>query len=240
MIGEIKMFASSEVSLDTNHIPCDGRALSRAVYSELFAIIGTLWGSGDGSSTFNIPDLRDKFIRGSGSSRAVASGQSEQNASHSHTLTVNNYSGNASSAGAHIHDLVSSASSGVSSVYRPAIASGYYTWDVLDTSCSGAHTHDISHSHTADCANSGGSELRPANVALLYVIQVFPESSSGVGLSDEQVEMLQTVSDFVKFNCKLNEDGSYDYTKFKSYQVNGETLWLSDELLRFVSKNYWN
>lgn len=239
MIGEIKMFAGSESALDINHIPCDGRALSRAVYSELFAIIGTLWGSGDGSSTFNIPDLRDKFIRGSGSSRAVASFQAEQNASHSHSVTVNSYSGDSSSAGAHTHTYPSRFGSFTSSQYYPTyVASGNCT--LGDTLSSGSHTHSISHSHTADCALQGGSELRPANIALLYVIQVFDESSSGSGgLSEEQANMLQTVSDFVKFNCKLNEDGSYDYTKFKSYQVNGETLWLSDELLRFVSKNYW-
>lgn len=46
------------------YLICDGSAISRTTYSELFTAIGTLFGSGDGSTTFNIPDLIDKFIQG--------------------------------------------------------------------------------------------------------------------------------------------------------------------------------
>jgi len=44
---------------------CDGRELSRGQYSDLFTSIGTNYGAGDGSTTFNIPDLRGNFARGS-------------------------------------------------------------------------------------------------------------------------------------------------------------------------------
>lgn len=39
-------------------LPCDGRAVSRAEYAELFAVIGTAYGDGDGKETFNVPDWR--------------------------------------------------------------------------------------------------------------------------------------------------------------------------------------
>lgn len=42
---------------------CDGAAVSRATYSDLYAKIGTSFGAGDGSTTFNVPDLRGVFIR---------------------------------------------------------------------------------------------------------------------------------------------------------------------------------
>lgn len=45
-------------------LPCDGLAVSRTTYAALFAAIGTAWGAGDGSSTFNLPDLRGRFLRG--------------------------------------------------------------------------------------------------------------------------------------------------------------------------------
>ena len=45
---------------------CQGQAVSRTTYSELFAVIGTSFGAGDGSTTFNIPDLRGEFLRGAG------------------------------------------------------------------------------------------------------------------------------------------------------------------------------
>ncbi|EJF98494.1 hypothetical protein MEI_00502 [Bartonella vinsonii subsp. arupensis Pm136co] len=43
---------------------CDGRAYSRDSYRDLFATIGTLWGEGDGATTFQVPDLRGMFLRG--------------------------------------------------------------------------------------------------------------------------------------------------------------------------------
>lgn len=45
-------------------LPCDGSAVSRTQYADLFAAIGTSWGDGDGSTTFNVPDLRDRVIQG--------------------------------------------------------------------------------------------------------------------------------------------------------------------------------
>jgi microcystin-dependent protein len=50
---------------------CDGQAVSRETYADLFAAIGTTWGSGDGSTTFNVPDLRDLFIQGASATDAL-------------------------------------------------------------------------------------------------------------------------------------------------------------------------
>ena len=45
---------------------CDGSAVSRTTYSQLFVVIGTTFGSGDGSSTFNLPNYQGMFLRGQG------------------------------------------------------------------------------------------------------------------------------------------------------------------------------
>ncbi|MET3590389.1 hypothetical protein ABID23_001497 [Bartonella silvatica] len=55
---------------------CDGSAYSRSLYSNLFATIGTTWGSGDGVRTFNVPDLRGMFLRGFDAGRNVDTGRS--------------------------------------------------------------------------------------------------------------------------------------------------------------------
>lgn len=47
-------------------LACDGSAVSRTTYLALFTQIGTTWGAGDGATTFNVPDLRNLFLRGSG------------------------------------------------------------------------------------------------------------------------------------------------------------------------------
>lgn len=52
---------------------CDGREVSREIYSELFAVIGTTWGAGDGSTSFNLPDLRNRMPVGSGDDYTLAS-----------------------------------------------------------------------------------------------------------------------------------------------------------------------
>lgn len=63
-IGTILAFGGSNVP--TGWHLCDGTALSRTTYKALFAIIGTNFGVGDGSTTFNLPDLRGEFLRGAG------------------------------------------------------------------------------------------------------------------------------------------------------------------------------
>lgn len=51
-------------------LACDGSEISRAAYGELFAVLGTKAGAGDGSTTFKLPDLRGQFVRGTGGNAA--------------------------------------------------------------------------------------------------------------------------------------------------------------------------
>lgn len=53
-------------SIPSGYLNCDGSAISRTTYADLFDKIGTTWGAGDGSTTFNIPDLRSATLRGVG------------------------------------------------------------------------------------------------------------------------------------------------------------------------------
>lgn len=67
-IGDIK--ASVKNANHDNWFLCNGQAVSRVTYSELFSIIGTNFGAGDGKTTFNLPDYRGKFLRGLGGDSA--------------------------------------------------------------------------------------------------------------------------------------------------------------------------
>lgn len=60
--GAVMSFAS--VSAPAGWLECDGSTISRATYSDLFGVVGTTYGAGDGSTTFKLPDLRGEFIRG--------------------------------------------------------------------------------------------------------------------------------------------------------------------------------
>lgn len=68
-IGDIK--TSIRPSNHGNWFLCDGQAISRTTYATLFSIIGTNFGAGDGSTTFNLPDYRGKFLRGLGGDSAA-------------------------------------------------------------------------------------------------------------------------------------------------------------------------
>lgn len=115
VIGTVNAFAGANIP--PGWLLCDGSEISRADYSSLFKVIGTIWGEGDGSTTFNLPDLRGQFLRGvSGSSsndpdagsrtakksggntgNNVGSFQDEDFKSHNHQInTINNTYGNGS------------------------------------------------------------------------------------------------------------------------------------------------
>lgn len=64
-IGSIFWYTSETIPLGC--LLCDGSQVSRTDYSNLFNVIGVTFGTGDGSTTFTLPDLRASFIRGSGS-----------------------------------------------------------------------------------------------------------------------------------------------------------------------------
>ena len=90
--GSVVQFARN--TAPTGWLKANGAAVSRTTYATLFAAIGTTFGVGDGSTTFNLPDLRGEFLRGwddgrgIDSGRAFGSAQADELKSHSHTRTT--------------------------------------------------------------------------------------------------------------------------------------------------------
>lgn len=90
--GSVVDFAGSVVP--TGYLACDGSAISRTQFAGLFAAIGTAWGAGDGTTTFNLPNLQGAVTLGSSGSHATGStGGSEATTlsvanlpAHSHTV----------------------------------------------------------------------------------------------------------------------------------------------------------
>jgi microcystin-dependent protein len=127
---------------------CDGSAVSRSTYSNLFTAIGTIWGAGDGLTTFNLPDLRNMFLRGNGSSN-VGTYEADSFTSHSHGV---NDPG-------HAHFLP----------YAPDQHSG--TGFARDTPKNTATSFTASAVTGISIQASGGSETRPVNRRVLYCIK---------------------------------------------------------------------
>lgn len=90
LVGMIAPFAMS--SAPSGWLVCDGSAISRTTYANLFTAISTTWGVGDGSTTFNLPDLRGEFLRGFDGGKGVDSARtfaSFQEGSH-HLINTGN------------------------------------------------------------------------------------------------------------------------------------------------------
>lgn len=182
--GTIQSFAMT--TPPESWLKANGAAVSRITYAALFAVIGTTYGSGDGSTTFNLPDLRGEFVRGVDDGRGVDSGrvlgssQTGQNESHSHTGSTSsdshNHTGSTSSAGNHTHSIPVASQGGITASDKVPTTDNVHIGPYVTTSAAGAHSHSFttssdSHSHTFTTAGSGGNEARPRNVALLYCIK---------------------------------------------------------------------
>ncbi len=63
----------SDSSIPSGYLECNGATVSRTTYADLFAIVGTTYGAGDGSTTFEIPDLQDNIPVGKSNNKAVGS-----------------------------------------------------------------------------------------------------------------------------------------------------------------------
>lgn len=68
-IGDIKIISHTTIPADW--LLCDGSAISRATYADLFALIGVTYGNGDGTTTFNLPELRGRTVIGAGNNPSL-------------------------------------------------------------------------------------------------------------------------------------------------------------------------
>lgn len=136
-IGSIMPYGGA--AIPTGWLLCNGQAVSRTTYADLFAVIGTAYGVGDGSTTFNIPDLREAVPKGAGltglsnthldaDGLAVGEFIDDRIKQHNHSFTVQTFS-----------QVGSISNSGCApGVYGNGI--GYPTWTVGNT---GSATNEV-------------------------------------------------------------------------------------------------
>lgn len=137
------------------YLECAGQAVSRTTYADLFDVLGVAFGDGDGTTTFNLPDLRGEFVRGWDNGRGVDAGRyigSEQadqmqRITGSYMPYHNSYG--ASVSGAFTHEGDTYGGTGVDYVAGKALKFDSYF-------SPGARV---------------GDETRPRNLALMYVIK---------------------------------------------------------------------
>jgi microcystin-dependent protein len=140
VIGAVVGFAGS--AAPAGWLLCQGQLISRTTYAALFAVIGTTYGVGDGTTTFGLPDARGRVILGVSGGHALAStGGSETAAGLAHT-----HPGSHSHGHAHTH---SHAHTGAAHTHPGSHSHGAGTLAI-------AHDHDVDINHTHGAFTSGG------------------------------------------------------------------------------------
>jgi len=139
------VFTMATTTVPSGYLECDGSAVSRTTYADLFAAIGTTWGNGNGSTTFNIPNLQGEFVRGWDNGRGIdtdrtfASSQDHQLQEHSHDISVGQQN--------------------VGDPPNPITVRHFYISGVTEETEVNGDTGNF------------GAETRPRNIAMMYVIK---------------------------------------------------------------------
>lgn len=167
----------------SGYLRCNGQAVSRSTFSDLFTAIAVRFGPGDGSTTFNVPDLRSEFIRGAdnmGGDRGLPGGnlpgatQGDVFKEHNHPVTGNgNHTHTTSSDGNHTHNYDRRQTRGDGDTDQGTDIADNER-ETKQTTPNGAHSHSIASSggHGHSTSNVGNTlETRPRNVAVAFLIK---------------------------------------------------------------------
>lgn len=170
--GIIQMYGGA--AAPTGWLLCNGAAISRSTYSALFAVIGTSFGAGDGSTTFNVPNMQDRVPVGAGSSHTlgVAGGSATQTPAGS--VSVGSTTLDATQIPSHTHTVSDPGHShGVSqSVHAHSMNQGPYTGG-------GNYTPPGADARYANNANTNGNN---ANISINGAATGITVSATGGGL----------------------------------------------------------
>lgn len=129
-------------------LKANGAAVSRTTYADLFAAVGVMFGAGDGSTTFNLPDMRGEFVRGWDDARGIDSGR---------TLG----SAQSDALKAHLHAMDADG----------RLVAKRFGSDSFDARSIAAAVDDFNYGGDQNTGNTGDTETRPRNIALLACIK---------------------------------------------------------------------
>ena len=200
-VGVIMAWGGSSGSIPSGYLLCDGSAISRTTYSDLFSTIGVTHGSGDGSNTFNIPNLKDKFIVGASSGTGDTTYPG---------LSVGASGGSANSVlVAHTHTYIDQ---------YVVINAGYRPWPANNNDCQQRNINTGTTGKNADgtsnTSQDGSNANLPPYYAVCYIIKVFNTNATvtgGVGGSltvQNSGSQLSSTASVINFSTGLTASGS--------------------------------
>jgi len=154
----------TDSSIPSGFLECDGTAVSRTTYADLFAVVGTNYGAGDGSTTFNLPDLADRTCQNKSPTKSQFSTGGANT-----VTTTGNIAGNAGNTtlttptiASHNHPVGTGSMRGAISGPAPVGGGG-----LEGAGGGGAHSHALS---SVTFTGGADSVLQPY-LTLIYIIK---------------------------------------------------------------------
>lgn len=144
---------------------CDGSTVSRTEYSELYMAIGDAWGNGDGSTTFHLPDLRGRFLRGVDNPSGIP-GEEAGRDPDAGSRTAANAGGNSGNAVGSVQDHQNASHShGLVTAYQSSIGANNSSTPINRFAVNSSRNDNST-------GDSGGNESRPKNANVNYIIKL--------------------------------------------------------------------
>jgi microcystin-dependent protein len=157
----------STITPPSGFLECDGTAVSRSTYAALFAVVGTTYGIGDGSTTFNVPNLADNVAVGKSNNKALGT------TGGANTVTpTGNVAGSTANATLSTGQLASHSHSGGSAFSGARIGGGEggNTFTNVPSTGNAGSGQGHSHNMSANFAGDANSVLQPY-LTLIYIIK---------------------------------------------------------------------
>ena len=158
-IGTIKGWVTATVPTDGKHLQCNGQAISRTTYADLFDLWGVTFGVGDGTTTFNVPDYRGQFLRGYDPTGTVDPDGGSRDFPDVQDFAIENITGQFNG------DDRMSASGDTNPFYTPA--------GTPDSGSEGSGTGEIMAFDASRAVNTS-TETRPVNMPIMWIVKALP------------------------------------------------------------------
>jgi len=156
----------SSASVPSGFLECNGQAVSRSTYSALFAIVATTYGTGDGSSTFNVPNLSDNVAVGKSNNKALASTGGANTVSSSGNIGGSTANATLSTAQLASHNHPGGGNQASQALFNPGQAGTFSPTTTGNTGSGQGHSHNMS----ANFTGSATSVVQPY-LTIIYIIK---------------------------------------------------------------------
>jgi microcystin-dependent protein len=222
-----------------NWLLCDGAAVSRSTYASLFAAIGTTYGSGDGTTTFNLPNMKGKTIVGRDAADTnfdALNTPSVYVGAKTHTLTAaqipshtHTYSGTTSTTGSHNHINGWASITG----YNYVGSGGNSTWPFgggsnaaqRDLQAAGDHAHTFSGTTAANTGGDGAHNNLQPYIVLNYIIKASAGVTPGDSVLTTRVGALETQNNLTPLSENYIINGGMDvWQRGTSFSYSSPTI----------------